>query len=113
MKWFNRLFLLLMALPVLFVIVFWGLNNKFPGDNLADMLEQQAAGRFGIPLQVSPIELEWQGFQIPELVLMRAAGWKFLPRGDLFISSSVIRDIHFFKILGWCLEFFLFFVLDR
>ena len=89
MKWFNRLFLLLLALPVLLVIVFWGLKNNFPGDNLADMLEQQAAGRFGIPLQVSPVELEWQGFQIPELVLMRAAGWKFLPRGDLFILENL------------------------
>ena len=29
------------------VIVFWGLKNNFPGDSLADMLEQQAKGVSG------------------------------------------------------------------
>ncbi len=65
MKWILRLFLLFLAVPFLAVIVFWGLKNNFPGDSLADMLEQQAKGRFGVPLQVSPVQLKWQGIHIP------------------------------------------------
>ena len=88
MKWANRFFLLLLAVPVLLVILFWGLKNNFPGDHLADLMEQESAARLGVPIQVSPIELEWQGIRIPEIVLKRKAGWKFLPRGDLLVMEE-------------------------
>ncbi|MEC7347676.1 MAG: type II secretion system protein GspN [SAR324 cluster bacterium] len=89
MKWIIRLFLLFLAVPFLAVIVFWGLKNNFPDDSLADMLEQQAKGRFGIPLQVSPVQLKWQGIHVPEVALLRAGGWKYLPRGDLFVMENL------------------------
>ena len=92
MKWVNRFFLLLLAVPVLLVILFWGLKNNFPGDHLADLMEQESATRLGFPIKVSPIELEWQGIRIPEIVLIRKAGWKFLPRGVLFVMEDLVLD---------------------
>ncbi len=89
MKWILRLFLLFLAVPFLAVIVFWGLKNSFPGDSLTDMLEQQAKGRLGFPLQVIPVQLKWQGINIPEVALLRAGGWKYLPRGDLFVMENL------------------------
>ena len=97
MKWLKRLLILVLVIPILAVLVFWGVKSNFPGGSVAGALENQIRTRSGIPVQLSPVELHWRGFFIPEMAVMRAPAWKMLPRGDLIVMEAI--EVLFWPLL--------------
>ncbi len=89
MKWLKRLLLFLVFLPLLTGLAFWGLKSHFPGESLAEWLRGEIGVRTGIPVDMSPVELEWSGIEVSELTVIRPPAWEPLPKGPLLVFNQL------------------------
>ena len=65
---------------ILLVLALWaGFRQHFPGEAVADFLEDQVARQAGIQLEIEPLQLEWTQLQTPSVSLLRPPQLNLLP----------------------------------
>jgi type II secretion system protein N len=78
-RWLKRLTLLLLLVILIPVGAFWGLKQSFPGETIAQKMEQYASQQSGIPFKLAPLQLGWTALEFPELAMLTPPGWRSGP----------------------------------